>query len=386
MKYAKKGYRLVLKLLGALWMIPILIFAKALDSALNAVERKFGMRIPHPNYEQGAMENALGNGNPVAAVFNLFDVFLNRLQQVIGVRRMAYFFVLPNLLIFGTFILLPMLLNFVYGFTSGRSMLLENRDFVGLDNMKQLFDCANYLEPKTCSAGSDYFWYGVSNTFFFVTVQVATMVVLALLTAVVLNRKIIGRGFFRSVFFFPVLLSPVVVALIWKWILRYESGLLNEVLVSVGIDRIRFLELNRSWPRFWAIAVTNWSQMGFYTLILLAGLQAIPLSLYEAAEIDGANTWRRFRSITLPLLMPTMTVVLVLALIRAVQIFDQVYVLTGGGPGTATTYVVQYIYQTAFVNNPPNFGLAAAASLVLASVLLVLTLAQLGLARRGESA
>lgn len=386
MKNVTKVYHQVLNFLGLLWMLPVIGVLRLLDTLVRGAASRVGITLPFPAFERGVLENALGNGNPLVALLNLLDVFLNRLQKWIGLRRMAYFFVLPNLLIFSIFILVPMLLNFYYGFTSGRSILVQNRDFVGIDNLKTLFDCGNFLEPKTCSAGSDYFWYGVSNTLFFVVVQVSSMVVLALLTAVVLNRKIIGRGLFRSVFFYPVLLSPVVVALIWKWILRYESGLLNEMLVSIGIDRIRFLELNRSWPRFWAIMVTNWSQMGFYTLILLAGLQAIPASLYEAAEIDGADNWRRFRSITLPLLMPTMTVVLVLSLIRAVQIFDQVFVLTGGGPGTATTYIVQYIYQTAFVNTPANYGLAAAASLVMASVLLVLTLAQLAASRRSEAA
>jgi len=115
--------------------------------------------------------------------------------------------------------------------------------------------------------------------------------------------------------------------------------------------------------------------MGFYTLILLAGLQSIPADLYEAASVAGASAWQKLRFITMPLLMPTMTVVLVLSLIRAVQVFDHVYVLTGGGPGTATLYVVQYIYQTVFENR--NYGIAAAASLVLGAVLMVLTLAQL---------
>jgi alpha-1,4-digalacturonate transport system permease protein len=124
--------------------------------------------------------------------------------------------------------------------------------------------------------------------------------------------------------------------------------------------------------------------MGFYTLILLAGLQAIPKEMYEAAAMDGANLWHTFRSITLPLLMPTMVVVLVLSLIRAVQVFDQVFVLTNGGPGTATLYIVQYIYRTGFEHR--IYGMAAAASLVLAIVLLVLTIGQLLLSRKQEVA
>ena len=120
-----------------------------------------------------------------------------------------------------------------------------------------------------------------------------------------------------------------------------------------------------------------WAHMGFYTLILLAGLQAIPADIYEAAAMDAAPPSRVFRRITLPLLMPSVLVVLVLGLIRAVQIFDEVYVLTGGGPGSATTYLVQFIYNTGFSAQVRQYGLAAAASLLLAGVLLVLTLIQL---------
>jgi alpha-1,4-digalacturonate transport system permease protein len=205
-------------------------------------------------------------------------------------------------------------------------------------------------------------------------------VLMSLITALALNRQIIARGFFRSVFFYPVLLSPVVVALIWKWILQ-QDGLLNGLIVSLGGERVPFL-LNAQWAQAWVIIISVWAQMGFFTLILLAGLQAIPGEYYEASSIDGANAWQAFRSITLPLLMPTMFVVIVLALIRAVQVFDQVFPFTGGGPGTATLYMVQYIYQTGFANQTKEYGLAAAASLVMALFLLLLTSLQL---RAGRS-
>ena len=122
--------------------------------------------------------------------------------------------------------------------------------------------------------------------------------------------------------------------------------------------------------------------MGFYTLILLAGLQAIPRDVYEAALMDRASAWRTFRKITLPLLMPTMLVVLVLALIKGVQTFDEVYAFTGGGPGSATTLLIQYVYETGFAGAPRLFGLASAASIMLALVLVVLTFAQLWVNRR----
>src|SRR5690606_10522039 len=186
------------------------------------------------------------------------------------------------------------------------------------------------------------------------------------------------------VFFYPVLLSPVVVALIWKWILQ-RDGLLNAFLVSIGMERVLFF-LNANWAVFWVISISIWAQMGFYMLILLAGLQSIPKDMYEAADMDGANRWQSFRGITLPLQMPTMLVVLVLFVICAVQDFDQVWVLTGGGPGTATVYVVQYIYETAFANQTRQFGMASAASVVLGMVLLVLTLLQLRAGRQSDIA
>jgi len=294
---------------------------------------------------------------------------------------MAYFFVLPNLLIFGIFILIPMVLNFYYGFTGGDSILLENRPVVGTANFEKIFTCKDFFSPNTCS--EDLFWRGARNTAVFVVFQVVFIILFALITALALNRDVKGRGLFRAMFFYPVLLSPVVVALIWKWILQYQNGLLNALFVALGLDKIPWL-LDANWAQFWVIAISIWAQMGFFTLILLAGLQAIPKEMYEAASMDGANKWRTFWNVTLPLLMPTMTVVLVLALIRAVQVFDQVYVLTHGGPGTATLYIVQYIYRTAFEFR--NYGMAAAASLVLAIVLLILTIGQLIFQRRQEAA
>jgi alpha-1,4-digalacturonate transport system permease protein len=198
---------------------------------------------------------------------------------------------------------------------------------------------------------------------------------------VVLNREIKARGFFRSVYFYPVLLSPIVVALIWKWILQ-ENGLFNGILIALGHDKIPFL-VDPQWARFWVVVISVWAFMGFYTLILLAGLQAIPADLYEAASIDGANYWQSFIKITLPLLMPSMVVVLLLSLIRAVQIFDLVFAFTGGGPGTATIYLVQYIYSKGFASPNKQFGLAASASLLMAGVLILLTLIQ-QLVRREE--
>ena len=311
---------------------------------------------------------------------SILDLIFGTLQRVIGLRGMPYVFVLPNLLIFGIFILFPMLLNFVYAFTGGTDFFPENRPWVGTTNFEQLLTCSNFLDPNTCR--EDLFWRAVFNTGGYVIFQVSLMILASLVTALVLNRKIKARGFFRSVYFYPVLLSPIVVALMWKWILQ-ENGLLNGIIVSLGFEKIPFL-VDAQWARFWVVVISVWAFMGFYTLILLAGLQSIPTSLYEAASIDGANEWHAFANITMPLLMPQMVVVLVLSLIRAVQIFDVVFAFTGGGPGTATLYLVQYIYSKGFSSPSKQFGLAAAASLLMAGVLIVLTLIQQAIRKEEE--
>ena len=288
-------------------------------------------------------------------------------------RSTPWFFLAPNLIVFGLFTFLPIAINFYYAFTGGVELYPKDRPYVGFENLASLLDCGNHFDPSTCRR--DLFWRAVWNTAAFSVFQVSLMVLLSLITALVLNRKIIGRGFWRGVFFYPVLLSPVVVALVWKWILQ-RDGVLNALMVAAGGQPTLWLA-EPGTAFFWVVFVSIWAHMGFYTLILLAGLQAIPADLYEAAQMDRASPWRTLRRITLPLLMPNLLVVRVLAAIRAVQSFDEVFVLTGGGPGSATTFVVQYIYQTGFQEQVRLYGLAAAGSLLLALALIVLTLLQL---------
>lgn len=314
----------------------------------------------------------------VHGVLDLLEAPMRWAQQRLGQSRIAWVFLAPNLLIFGLFTFLPIGLNFVYATTGGDRVLLGERPFIGTDNFASLLACTNHLDPSTCDR--DLFWRSIFNTAAFVLFQVGGMVLFSLVTALVLNREIRARGFFRAVFFFPVLLSPVVVALIWKWMLL-RDGLFNAWLVGLGFEPIVWL-LDANWAFFWAIFISIWAHMGFYTLIILAGLQAIPRDVYEAALMDSAGPWRTFQRITLPLLMPNLLVVLVLALIKGVQTFDEVYVLTGGGPGSATMLIVQYIYETGFAAQPRLYGVAAAASILLAVVLMGLTLVQLALNRK----
>ncbi len=318
---------------------------------------------------------------PVHLLMGLADRSLRYLQKKTGTGGMAVFFIAPNMLIFGLFVLLPLVINLVYSLTGGTALFLDERTFVGAGQYRQIFNCTNYLDPMSCQ--EDAFWTAAGNTFWFVVLQVSLMILASLITALILNRELIGRSFWRAVFFFPVLLSPVVVGLIWRWILQ-RQGLLNSMLYPFGFEPYTWLS-DRTFAFGAVVGVSIWAHMGFYTLILLAGLQAIPKDLYEAAEMDGTKPARVFRRITLPLLMPNLLVVIVLALIKAVQVFDEVFVLTGGGPGTSTLFITQYIYETGFVSLPRNAGLAAAASILMGLVLVVLTLIQLGAARKNEN-
>ncbi len=384
-----------------------------------------------------------------ALLGDLLDGPFRALQRHIGAHRMAYVFVLPNLIVFGLFSFWPMILNFYIAFTGGTSALLADRPLVGFDNFRELLNCPSYLEPKSCPVAGYSFWTGLWNTLFFAVVQVPIMIVVALVTALVLNRDIRGRGFWRAIFFYPVMLSPVVVAVIWDWVLK-RRGILNaflgdavdgwnglvasgwrgviagligcvlgwlvsklisahhvsvrrlmviaSVLISASLGALMqdgsrlmlpdyrpinwLIDARSGWPMFWVIFVYTWAHLGFYMLILLAGLQAIPRDLYEAAQMDGTTQWRQFWRITLPLLMPTMIVVLVLSLIRAFQVFDEVYVLTGGGPGQATKFIIQHVYESAFIGDAKRYGIAAASSVLVALILLALTLVQLVATRK----
>lgn len=319
-------------------------------------------------------------GSVAALPARAVEPLMVALQKGLGVGRLPWVFLFPNLLIITLFAIAPVLINVLYSVTGSDNLYPGERHFVGLANYATLLECGNYLEPSTCSR--DLFWRAVGNAIVFVPTQVVAMIGIALVTAIALNRPIRARGFFRGIFFFPVMLSPVVVAMTWVWLLQ-RDGALNGVLGAFGFERVSWLtDPSRAFK--WSVFVTVWAHMGFYTIILLAGLQSIPADIYEAAKMDRASPWRVFTRITLPLLKPVLLVVFVLATIRSVQTFDEIYVLTGGGPGTATKMIVHYIYETGFAVMPRNYGLAAAASLMLGLVLFLFTAIQMRLSRGGR--
>ena len=300
-------------------------------------------------------------------------------QRLAGTTGLPYLFILPNLLVFGLFTFAPMFINIGFSVTEGQSILFEQRDWAGSDNLARLLSDTN---PDTGGQNreDDKFLTSVADTFVFVIFQVPIMVVIALITALVLNRDVMGRGFWRSVFFYPVMLSPVVVGFLWTLILK-RQGVLSITLMQWGwIDEpIQWLT-DPSWTMFWSVFVYTWAHLGFYMLILLAGLQAIPKDLYEAAQMDGTSDWRVLWRITLPLLMPTLLVVMVLSLIKAFQAFEELYAMQ-----VRWISLVSYIFETSGLRGQPTangLGVAATASLLVALGLIILSLIQIWLTSR----
>lgn len=300
-------------------------------------------------------------------------------QRLRGHGPLPYLFLLPNLLVFGMFTFAPLFINMGFSVTEGQSILFSERDWAGSDNLARLL---SDRQPDTGALNleDDKFIRSVYDTAIFVVFQVPIMVLFALITALVLNRDIVGRGFWRSIFFYPVMLSPVVVGFLWTLILK-RQGVLSSTLMQWGwIEQpIQWLT-DPSWTMFWSVFVYTWAHLGFYMLILLAGLQAIPKDLYEAADMDGTSPWRSLTHITIPLLMPTLLVVFILSLIKAFQAFEELFAMQ-----VSWISIVAYIFETSGLRGTPTthgLGIAATASLLIAAILAILSILQIVLSGR----
>jgi len=276
----------------------------------------------------------------------------------------AYLFLLPNFLGFLAFSLLPIGFAFYIMFTDWD--LAGDPAFTGAQNFVTLWN-------------DRLFWKTLWNTFYYTFVAVPTGVFIAFWLALLMNRKMKGVLFFRTVYFLPQITLTVAAAIVWNWIYHPELGLLNYLLGSIGIQGPRWIH-STAWAMPSVIIMSNWQGIGFAMLILLAGLQGIPQEYYDAAEIDGASGWQRLRFFTIPLLTPTIFFVVVVSLIGAFQGFDQFYVLTQGGPAKATTTLVMYIFQNGFSFFKMGYGAALAA--VLFVCILIITLFQWYLAKK----
>jgi multiple sugar transport system permease protein len=277
----------------------------------------------------------------------------------------GYLFLLPNILGFLAFNLFPLL--FAIGMSFTRWDLISPPTFIGLSNYEKLF-----LEDES-------FRIAIKNTLFFTVLSVPTGTILSLILANILNQKIRGTTFYRTAFFLPVVSSSIAVALVWAWVFNPDFGLVNEILSTFGLPRLKWLA-SSTWALPAVVIVSVWRGIGPSTVIFVAGLQGIPEELYDAAKIDGANARQLFRHITIPMLSPTTFFVIVVSIIGSFQVFDIIYMMTRGGPGRASMVLVYYIYEHAF--RWFGMGYAASIAFVLFIVIFVLTLIQLRLSGR----
>lgn len=222
--------------------------------------------------------------------------------------------------------------------------------------------------------GDRRFWQSMWNTFYFVGASVPLTVIIAMLLATALNRPLRGIALFRAAYFMPVISGAVVVALVWRWMFNPTIGPINQFLSFLGVAGPGWLS-SREWALPAIIITDVWSNIGFYMVIFLAGLQGIPGHLYEAAELDGAGRWQKFRSVTVPMLSATTFLNVILALIGAFQIFTLPFIMTGGGPAGATRVLVFYMYERAF-DTPFRIGYGSAIAWVVFAIIFAITAVQ----------
>jgi multiple sugar transport system permease protein len=280
--------------------------------------------------------------------------------------RLALLFILPALIGFLVFLLWPTLRGIYLSFT--RFNLLTPARWNGLDNYVRMVQ-----DPV--------FWNALGVTVYYVIVNIAVQTALALVIAVMMQR-LTRRTWLRGMVLTPYLVSNVVAALVFLWILDYQLGIGNRVLELIGMDRIGFLA-DSAWVIPTIALINVWRHVGYTALLIFAGLQTIPETLYEAGRMDGASELRMLRSITLPLLRPVMAVVLIISVVGSFQVFDTVAIATRGGPVDSSRVLQYYIYEVAFSRF--QFGYASAMSVALLVVLMVITFVQYRLTRAGTS-
>ncbi|QTH44604.1 sugar ABC transporter permease [Cohnella sp. LGH] len=280
--------------------------------------------------------------------------------------RMAYLFISPAILLFSVFTVIPVFMAFYLSFTNYD--VLSRMDWVGLSNYRKLYT-------------DSLLWQTFRNVLFYTVVFVPLNILTSLLIALLLNKAIKGVKVFRTLNYLPTLTSAVAAATVWLWVLHPEFGLLNGFLSYFGVTGPAWLSETRT-AMASVIMVTLWQAVGSNMVIYLAGLQGVPDYLYESAKLDGANAVQRFRYITWPQLRPTTFLVSTMSIIGALQLFDQAFVLTQGGPANATKTPVYLIYQQGF--NQLQMGYASAQAFVLALAILIFSLINMRLSKAEE--
>lgn len=293
--------------------------------------------------------------------------------RVMHGRATPYLFLLPYLVIFGVFGLLPIVLG-VWLSLHQWDFQLPNKPFVGLDNYKELFSSDSLVFGD--------WWESVRATAIFTAASVPLLVALPLGMALLLNRSFPGRTFFRALYFAPYVLGVAVVGLLWRFLLDANLGFVNHVFGLIGLPSDTPWVTATPWAWVSLVGVTVWWTCGFNAVIYLAGLQDIPAELYEAATMDGASTWDKFRNVTLPGLRPVLLFVVTTTILASANMFGQSYLITQGAPGDETRTVVSYIVERGLGQN--DAGRAAAMSITLTLMLVLVSVANFRIFRYQE--
>jgi len=279
---------------------------------------------------------------------------------------MALLFILPAAIGFVVFYLYPTIRGLYFSLT--RYSLLGQPHYIGFANYQKIFH-------------DKLFWNAILVTLEYVVINIVLQTILAIGLAVLMHR-LTKSTILRGTLLLPYLISNVIAALLWFWLLDYQIGLVNTFLDWIGVNKVAFFG-DTTWAIPTIAVVNTWRHMGYTALLVFAGLQTIPTYLYEAAAVDGSTEWRSFWRITLPLLRPILALVLVLTVTGSFQVFDTVAVTTKGGPINASRVMQYYIYQKAF--GEQQFGYASALSVILFIILAAVALFQLRILRAGES-
>jgi multiple sugar transport system permease protein len=275
-------------------------------------------------------------------------------------KFIPYLFLAPYLILFGIFVIYPAVSAFWISFHEW-DYLLPNKPWVGLQNFTDLFTSNSLTGAQ--------FWEGMRATAQFTLYSVPPLVILPLLVAVVLNQKFAGRNFFRAIYFAPYVLGVAVVGIVWRYLLDPNVGPVNYYLGKLGIsDNIPWTN-GLPWAWIALVGMTVWWTLGFNTVIYIAGLQGVNRDLYDAARVDGANTWQVFRNVTLPSLRPVIVFVTTVTILASANMFGQSWITTQGAPGNSTRTAIGFIYEEGIRNF--RMGKAAAMSIILALFLAI---------------
>ena len=273
-------------------------------------------------------------------------------------KIIPYLLVSPYIIHFVIFVVFPV--SFSILLTFNKWNIIAPMEFIGLDNYSRLFQ-------------DKLFWKSIGNTLIFLVIHIPLQIIVALFLAEVLNQKLKLRGFFRAAFFLPVVVSGVVVTMLWQQLYGFDSGVINQLLVSIGLPKIGWLtDPNVAMPSIAVMA--TWKNVGLYVVLFLVGLQTVPAQYYEAADLEGATHWQKFWYITFPMINPTIFMVVILSTIGGFSLFIEPYIMTGGGPLNSTISAMLYIYKQGFFYY--HMGYASTLGMFFAIIILTVVIIQ----------